>query len=210
MVAHAIRRSLKLRQALDQALPQRPLRVDRKVLIDAIVERVETWKGINSELALRAGRGVGPVPRKSQAKTPLQRLTKINDDLKKALEKAGGALNRLGVDDDIERIRARNASLGIDPKRGPLRGKSAAVDLYLTAWRAIDDLRGWDRMHRRGRGTPRAFSAELTEHLQDLCRKRAGLSQYEFADVLAAVGHAEGIAGLAVDTLRKRKQRGTK
>lgn len=185
-----------LRQALGQALPRRLLPVKRDALIDAMLERIETWRGINSELVPHAER--------------TKRLTKVNDDLKKALEKAGAALKRLGVDADIERIQACNAALGIVSKHGPgpLAGRSAAVDLYLTSWQALDQLRLWDRMHRRKKGTPRAFSAELTEHLQELCRQRAGLSQYEFENVLAAVSRAEGITrALSVETLKKRKQR---
>lgn len=186
----------KLPAIIDRALPRRPLRLDRKQLIETIAERIETWKSLNPQI-------------KPHAKK-LRESAAIADGLGKALLAAGDKLRALGVEGDIERAKAENAALGIDGPRQPLAGRSAALDLYLTVWQALDGLQTWNRLHRGKRGAPRAFGADLTAQLQEICRKQAGLSQYEFDEVLSAVSHAEGITGLSVDTLRKRKQRGTK
>ena len=155
---------------IDAALPRRPLRLDRKQLIETIAERIETWKSLNPQI-------------KPHAKK-IRTSAAIADGLERALFVAGDKLRAFGVEGDIERAKAENAALGIDGPRQPLAGRSAALDLYLTVWQALDGLQTWNRLHRGKRGAPRAFGADLTAQLQEICCKHAGLSQYELGAAL--------------------------
>ncbi len=98
----------------------------------------------------------------------------------------------------------------MSPDAVKLGGFSASVDLALITGRLLYELETWQRMYQHGKGAPRAFGATLTAVLGDLCRKRAGLSKKELDDVFAMISEAFGLPALSFETLRKRRQRGTK
>jgi hypothetical protein len=185
-----------LRAVIERALPRRALPVERALLVNAIAERVETWKSLDPQIKPHAEK--------------IRALAAVADDLEKALETAGRKLRELGAEVDIERAKAQNAALGIHGPGQPLAGKSPTLDLYLIPWRAIDRVRWWNRVYRRGKGRAPAFSAALSETLREVCCELAGLSSYEFADLLQALSGQHGLPKLCVDTLKKRRHRARK
>ena len=182
-----------LRTVIDRALPQRPLKVAREPLVEALVERIETWLSLAQQTKPYADK--------------IARATAIADSMQRALEKAAYALERLGAVKDIERAKVLAQNLGIDSDHPPLAGQSAVLDLYLPVWQAQDQIRGWNRIYRRGRGNPGAFRSELTRALEELCHQKAGMSLYEFDDFLVTLAHIQGIPKLTREGVRKRKQR---
>lgn len=197
MAAPLSRKPNELRRVLDRALPKRSLAVGREELLNAIVERIETWKALQPK--------VGPHAEKET------RASEIARSLLGAALRTDARLKDLRVGSEIEEARAqRSADTGIPPEKVKLGGFSASIDLALITGRLLYELEKWQKMYQHGKGAPRAFGATLTEVLSDLCRKRAGLSKKEFDDMLAMIGGAFGLPALSSETLRKRKQRGTK
>jgi hypothetical protein len=188
------------RQLIDEALPRRELGVDRAAVINCVVKEIEKWKEIEPEIEPHA------------AKT--RQVTAVAKRLGKALKVADETLAKLGVGKDIEQARARLVALGINPEKGPLRGQSAALDLYLVTWRASDEIRNWNRIYRRPSQRPLEFRVSLTKQLQSLLCKQVGCSAGEFEKFLEISEQplwlSAGLPKLAASTLKKRKQRAKK
>jgi hypothetical protein len=180
---------------IDRALPRRSLRADRSRLVEAIAERIKVYKSAVPDLQIH--------------REKLKATTKVADSLRHALEKAGGRLKRLGVDEDMKRKREQAAALGIVSPHPPLRGYSAALDLYLIAWRAVDSLRVWNKMHRAREGAPPALAATLTERIRELC-ELAGCTVQERNRLLDQLSGRHELPRLSVETLKKRKTRSKK
>ncbi len=197
MVARISKKPEGLRQVLDRALPQRKLAIKRESLLEAMIERIETWKALQPEAAPHAAKQT--------------RASEIARSLQAAARRTEANLKRLGVESEIAKARAqRSADTGIPPDKVKLGGFSASVDLALITGQLLHELDAWQRMYQHGRGAPRAFGATLTEVLAHLCRERARLSKMEFDDLLAMISGTFGLPSLSTETLRKRKQRGTK
>jgi hypothetical protein len=97
-----------LRQALDRALPQRSLAVNRAALIDAMLKQIERWKAIEPEIAPHA-----------EKKT---RAMGIARSLRTAVERIDAKLKTAGADADIAEAQGRrSADTGIDPAKVGLR-----------------------------------------------------------------------------------------
>jgi hypothetical protein len=184
-----------LRAVIERALPRRALPVERALLVKAIAERIEAYRST--------------VPDVQRYRERLKAATKITDSLRHALEKAGGRLKRLGVDEDMKRKREQAAALGIVSAHPPLRGYSPALDLYLIAWRAVDSLRGWNKMYRPREGAPPAVAATLTERIRELC-ELSGCTAQERNRLLDQLSGRHGLPKLSVETLKKRKTRSKK
>ncbi len=110
-----------MRKLIAESLPERELAVKRDALINAIVERVETWRATKPQIEPHADK--------------VRQLVTIADKLTGAVEAAGAALRKLGVDKEIEKAKAERVAIGIDPDKVPLAGHSATIDLYLIPWR---------------------------------------------------------------------------
>ncbi len=178
-----------LREAVDQALPQRRLRVAREPLIDAIVGRIETWKSLEPQ--------VKPYAEKRST------VAAIADELFKALDKAAYKLERLGVVNEI------NQAMDIDP-RAALGGRSPAMDLSLIVWQASVGVKAWGRVHRPSASRPRASSVALVFQLQYLCCECAGFSGKEFEGFLSGISETNGLPKLTTAALKKREERSKK
>ena len=179
---------------IGEALPKRELQ-NRDFLVHVIADSVRRWKKAQPEIA--------PYAEKIRA------LTDINARLKVAIEETGSELHEIGVAEDIKRIEAENAALGIGPPRDAMSGRSAAVDLYLVAHRAIDGLRTWDKWYRPRRGRPRSFASQLAETISLHC-KEANLSSYETENILAALSGIDDLPQLTIATVNKRQHRAKK
>jgi hypothetical protein len=187
-----------MRKLIAESLPERELAVKRDALINAIVERVETWRATKPQIEPHADK--------------VRQLVTIADKLTGAVEAAGAALRKLGVDKEIEKAKAERVAIGIDPDKVPLAGHSATIDLYLIPWRASDGLQRWNRIHRPGKHRPKEFGAALTADLQCLCRKVADCSAKEFGDFLQSLNDSvewsrAGLPKLVLETLKKRMER---
>jgi hypothetical protein len=190
-----------VRKLITGALPKRELAVKRDALIGAIVERIETWKTIKPQIEPHAKK--------------VRQLVAIADKLNAAVEAAGAALLKLGVDKEIEKAKAQRVAMGIDSDKVALAGHSGTIDLYLIPWRASDGLRTWNRIHRPGKHRPKKFGAALTADLQRLCRETAGCSAKEFDDFLQPLNDSvewrqAGLPKLVPATLKKRTERDRK
>jgi hypothetical protein len=190
-----------MRRLVAGALPSRELAVKRDALIGAIVERIRTWRATKPHVERHADK--------------VRQLVAIADKLNGAVEAAGAALLKLGVDGEIEKAKTERVAMGIDPDKVPLGGYSATVDLYLVPWRASDGLRKWNEIHRPGKHRHREFGVALTADLQWLCRKAAGCSTKEFRDFLqplndSAEWRQAGLPRLVPATLTKRMVRDKK
>ena len=180
---------------IDRALPHRALRVNRLPLVEAIAERIRVYKST--------------VPDVQLYRKKLKATTKVADSLRHALEKAGGRLKRLGVDEDMKRKREQAAALGIRSPHPPLRGYSPVLDLYLIPWQAMDRLLVWNKIYRPREGRFPAVAATLTERIRELC-KLAGCTAQERNRLLDQLSGRHGLPKLSVETLKKRKTRSKK
>lgn len=177
-----------LRTLIDEALPRRELRVGRQALIDAIAERVETWQELDPQVQ----------PWDERRKSSQALAKKLQEKLQKTINE----LSRLGVGpDDLQDPETRQPTFQHNPE----------IDLYGVCWDAMTKLRSWERVWSKppSKRWRRAFSADLTAQLQEICR-RAGLSSNEVSDLVSYLSNTNGLPTLSIDTLRKRKQRGTK
>jgi hypothetical protein len=180
------------------AMPRRELAVKRDALISVIVGRIETWRATQ--------------PRVKSHADKVRKLVAIADKLNGAVEAAGAALLKLGVDKEIESAKAERVAMGIAPDGVPLGGCSATIDLYLTTWQTSDGLRQWNRTHRPGKHRHKEFGPALTGDLQRLFREVAGCSAKEFEEFLQPLNnsvewHEAGLPKLVLATLTKRKER---
>jgi hypothetical protein len=187
-----------VRKLIAEALPERELAIKRDALVNAIVERIETWRATKPQIEPHADK--------------VRQLVAIADRLNSAVEAAGAALLKLGVDKEIEKAKAERVGMGIDLDKVPLGGHSVTIDLYLIPCRASDGLRKWNRIHRPAKHRHKEFGAALTADLQLLCRKIAGCSAKEFGDFLQPLNDSvewdqAGLPKLVPATLKKRRER---
>lgn len=96
-----------LSELIAGALPRRKLAVKRDALIHAIVERVETWIAAKPLIGSHADK--------------IRKLVAIVDKLNSAVEAAGAALLKLGVDREIESAKAERVAMGIAPDAASVR-----------------------------------------------------------------------------------------
>ncbi len=186
------KKALALADIVDGARPQSRLKVDRRALSAQLLGEIEKWQAL--------------APAVDPHYDHVRSVSRIAAKLNKQLDAAAAALLRLGVERDIKNAIERNRALGITGPGQPLGGTSTALDLYLIAWQAAGGIRQWERVHRLGRGRPRAASAALTSRLSDVC-KMAGMSRRDFDDFLSALSGQGGLPTLTADTLKKRRGR---
>ena len=174
-----------LYDAVAQALPARELKITRDALIPALLGQIQRWL----ELA----------PQVRQYAERRSRCAELADDMRHTLERTRVVLRRLGV---------RESEVVANQR---VHRHGAEADLYALCWSTMTRLSEWERMWRvpPKRGRRETFAAKLTESLKEYC-DLAGLSVKEFADLLSAIGNSRGLPTLSAETLRKRKQRGTK
>jgi len=183
-------------------------RASRKPLRDQLLERVPVrfTEAERAELAQR----IVVARHRWQAQEPLfppeknkrRTIVPTVERLKRALASAQRGL-AAEVAQDLEQREALMI-------RREARGLSAVLDLHDVAATALAELAEWERRYRPKRNQSLAGSARLTEQLEGILRSegRLKLSAEEFESVLDAI-NASGGPRLSIETLKRRRQRGT-
>lgn len=179
-------RKLIAKALLNVKLPRQSSEMNSETSVNAIHGVIETWRTIAPLI-------------KPQAEK-VERLVKTADAMEKAIEKAGEILKKIGV---------KESEIIDSATKEATRRHSAEIDLFLICWRAIDGLRKWNRSYRPKRGTPKKFSADLTNQLEYLLRSQLGCSAHDFENFVGVLNDSTGsnLPKLSVATLKQRRYR---
>jgi hypothetical protein len=177
----------KLIRLVWEALPDRELKMDKKLLAGEIVGCVEDWNRVRDGArdAIRDGR--------DHPYQAFEKIETISSKVRKVLKRATDELGLLnpegGFAEDITELRS----------------------ICRDAIQRIESLaETWGSEGAKGR--PETLGTIIGKWLQQLCQEKAGLSYREFGDLLAQLNQTElhDIAPLSLESLKKRKQRARK
>jgi hypothetical protein len=176
---------------IDAALPKGKLKLDRALIIPAVIRLIEEWQAHDKHAEIEPD--------------AIRQMATIYDGLEAAI---GGDLAH---GDSLDRVaeRASERLLALNAAAPYSRGHS----LFLACQQirsAIDEMRTWNKAHRPRNHRPRTGLVTRVWELRDLCRRQAGMKPAEFELFLDEFNHKSGLSELHTETWKQARHRARK